>query len=216
MGNVSKDEVSELLAPYNEHIYHAVHGAWEKLINSILPMFPACTVRYRRNAMYELMIQMARPLFHDLSGIELVESKRGRILLVVNRRDANLVVRFKKIDNKFLTSNYPTQGSLAFDHQMPGLPGIPSGSRITVGYLMNDDETQLIGVFIIFAKGTSVQWQYELLPNGKTAEIYAFPQPALPMQPKKTKPHVQAKKKRIRRKTGHKNNLRIVNKKKDE
>src|SRR5574341_1551067 len=162
MAPISKEQAQQRIGPHHDRIAEAVYSAWDKLVQDVLPLFPGSTVRFRRNAMYELMIQKGRPLFEDIKGLRLVETKTGRILLIVKDSTGPLILRFKKVNDKFETSNYPTQESLDFDNQTPDLPGIPSGTRITVGYVMNEQETELRSVHIICSKRNRVYWDYPL------------------------------------------------------
>jgi len=187
MTPISKVQAQQQIGPYHDRIAEAVYSAWDKLVQEVLALFPGATVRFKRNAMYELMIQKARPLFEDVDGLKLIETKRGRILLIVKSAANPLILRFKKVNNKFETSNYPTQESLAYDNQMPYLPGIPPGARITVGYVMNEQETELRSVHIICSKGNIVYWDYPLSREGATVEVVpATPfLPALPSPPER-------------------------------
>ena len=82
-----------------------------------------------------------------------------------------LVVRFKKVDEDLRTSNFPTPTALLFDSQAP-LPGIPLGDRVTVGYLLNEFETSILGVFVILAKSDRVLWSYELAAAVDLVELF--------------------------------------------
>ena len=55
---------------------------------------------------------------------------------------ANIVVRFKKMDEDGRSRNYPTKQAKAFDAQLelPGLP--PKPLRLTVGYLLDKTGTE--------------------------------------------------------------------------
>ncbi len=174
MEPISKDRAQEVLGFLHEKLSQTVYDAWDKLVTQILPLFPGCSVRGKRNAMYELMIQKARPLFSDLRGVKLQETEHGRILLVVDTPKEHILIRFKKTNEKFETSNYPTQGSLDFDRQFE-LPWIPTGVRLTVGYLMDADETKLEAVYLFCSTGKKLHWQYELTREIPTAEVVKLP-----------------------------------------
>lgn len=179
MTPISKEQAQEQIGPYHDLIAETVYLAWDKLVEEVLPLFPGCTLRFKRNAMYDLMIQKGRPLFEDVRGLKLIETKNGRILLIIRNPINPLILRFKKVNNKFATSNYPTQGSLKYDNQTY-LPGIPEGARITVGHVMNEEETELRSVHIICSKGKIVYWDYQLSREGGLGELMPTPllQPA--------------------------------------
>ena len=177
MEQISQNEAQAILSRLQDSIVETVYGAWDKLVREVLPLFPLCTIRFRRNAMYDLMIQKARPLFQDVRGVRLIETRRGRILLTIDTPDSHLILRFKKVDNHLKPANYPTQESLAFNDQEPNLPGIPHGVRLTVGYLMNTDDTELQGVYIICSKGNYIYWEYPITLTEQTPKVVVFPTP---------------------------------------
>jgi hypothetical protein len=125
-------------------------------------------------------------IFFAASNARLRETETGRILLTVSSARVHMVLRFKHVNKKLETANYPTQHSLAYDDQQPNLPYIPEGSRITIGYLLNDDETKLVAIYVICAIGRRIQWEYTIWEAGeqhKPAEIIS-----LISEPKRVRP----------------------------
>lgn len=171
MEPISKDQAHATLDFLHAEIAETVYQAWEKLVSKVLPLFPGCTVRCKRNQMYDLMIQKARTTFHEIPGVKLIETKQGRIFLAVNKSGTYMLLRFKKIDDHFHTSNYPTQGSLDFDNHEPELPEIPVGARVTIGYLESGDGTTLESVHIFCSHGNRLYWEYPLSKPEQNAEV---------------------------------------------
>jgi hypothetical protein len=173
---ISIESAQASLSFLHDKFRETVQDAWVKFVSEVLPLFPLCTIRFRRNAMYDLMIQKARPLFQDVDKVSLQETKRGRILLTVRSQYGPIVLRFKKVDQQLKTANYPTQGSLDFDNQQPDLPGIPRGARLTIGYEMNEEETELRGVYVICSTGKTVHWDYPLMQEqgGQLVDVFSI------------------------------------------
>jgi hypothetical protein len=83
---------------------------------------------------YNHMLAEANRRFLDRKGIKLIEIRGLKLWLF---EPADVVVRFKKMDEDGLTRNYPTKQAKDFDrgYDLPGLPMPPV--RVTAGYLLD-------------------------------------------------------------------------------
>jgi hypothetical protein len=139
------------------------YAAWRTLTGSILKFIPDCPTRVRRNVFWALLLSEARVRFGENSEILFKETKQGHYFVQIpgQTKGSSVLIRFKFLRQDLLTSNYPTQGSLQYDRQIP-LAEIPQGIRVNVGYRPNQDETSLDGVFAVWAIGSQKLWMKQL------------------------------------------------------
>jgi hypothetical protein len=168
------------------------YAAWRTLTSSILKFIPDCPTRVRRNVFWALLLSEARSRFGENSEILFTETKQGHYFVQIpgQRKGSSVLIRFKFLREDFLTSNYPTQGSLQYDRQMP-LAEIPQGIRVNVGYRPNQDETLLDGVFVVWAVGSQILWTKQL-DTANPATVLPLPLPTAASrkpasQPRRTK-----------------------------
>lgn len=168
------DDIRLTLEPFHDELHACVAAAWRRWKDEFAPRLQLPYLRCRANVIYDLMIEEARKRFSGSPDVTIVEDVQ-RALLVIG----DLLLRFKKVDDQLHTRNYPTQGALQFDGQLR-LPGIPRGTRVTVGYRIDELQQKLSAVLIVLAVGGRVQGAYEILPD----ESAAFaPRPIAPIVP---------------------------------
>jgi hypothetical protein len=186
---ISLDEAQRILGPYHGDLLDCTMNGWNVFISQIAPNYPPFEKRTRRNLVNNLIMHEVTKCFFEVPGTH-ISTFHGRSVLQIGP----LVVRFKKVDEDLRTSNFPTPTALLFDGQAP-LPGIPRGDRVTVGYLLNEFETSILGVFVILAKSDSVLWSYELsvamdlvelFPRGTDRPISEAMEPTTRVKPRKT------------------------------
>ena len=83
----------------------------------------------------------------------------------IHIKAADIVVRFKKLDDELRVSNFPTRGARRFNGQMQ-LPGMPACPRLTLGYQMNEARTEILGVHLAFLLNRRLMWSYQLPERG--------------------------------------------------
>jgi len=80
---------------------------------------------------------------------------------LINVKDS-LLLRFKKMGEDKSTRNIPTQQSFLFRAQLE-LPGIPAAlTHLEAGYVLNDLQTALDGVYITCPNGKRLEWFIDL------------------------------------------------------
>jgi hypothetical protein len=167
------EDVQRVLEPYHDALHACVIAAWKRWKEDFAPRLQLPYPRCRANVIYDLMIEEARKRFSGLPEVAIVEGVQRALLSV-----GDLLLRFKKVDDQLHTRNYPTQGALQYDAQLR-LPGVPRGTRVTIGYRVDEFRQQLSAIFVILAAGRRVLGAYELLPN----EGLSFAPTPLPMAP---------------------------------
>jgi hypothetical protein len=167
---ISRQRAEKVLAPHHEKLRSCVQQGWNRYLGRHMSDLPKVSRRGRANLVNELVIDEVRKAF---DGFRIVETN-GRFLLCIEP----LVIRFKKLGPGLRTANYPTQQALAFDRQQR-IPGIPSATRITVGYGINRLGTELDEIAVVCARGAKTIWSYSLLDNAAVLPLVA---PSVPRQ----------------------------------
>jgi hypothetical protein len=124
--------------------------------------------------MHDLIVDEARRIFKTN-----VVKARGRWLLTAA---TDLVLQFKKVNGRGRTSNIPTDAALEFATQLE-LPGIPSGTRVTLGYRLNREGTEVQDVRLVATNGIALIWNEEMTTNQ-----LSLPAPILASKPSAVPP----------------------------
>lgn len=84
-----------------------------------------------------------------------------------------VAIRFKKLDQQFLSRNYPTPTAEGIYRQQ-GLPGLEEIAWLTVGIVPNADWTDYSGVFLTCPKSPSANnWVLDIT-SGTARDINEF------------------------------------------
>jgi len=98
--------------------------------------------------------------------------------------DEVVVLRFKKFNNKRLSSGIATQQQLAFNNQEPEqleLPDMPPNGLLHVGYQLNKLESGVESVFITCRHGNDNLWTWDITAEGTkftNQTLIPIPEPA--------------------------------------
>ena len=157
----SEQVARSTVRPYYPHLFQAIINAWNRYLQ--LPE----EVRYilsryksaRANAVWSFILHEAQSLFQDHSSIRAIENPQNTIFVI----DERVIIRFKKLDSKGFSQNYPTQTALGFNAQLE-IPGVPSLLRLDVGYVLNDIGTSISRVLVVCRSGNTVRWLDEIDP----------------------------------------------------
>jgi hypothetical protein len=192
---ISQPEAETILRPFHAVFRAAVREAWKKYTGKVQPTTPLPTRRLRASVMHNYICDEIRKLMGSERGINFIE-KSGRFLVSIA---GHIVIRFKKLDRKLRPRNYPTQGSLNFNLNL-SLPGVPDTSRITIGYSLNNVETEVAGVYAMLFDGKRLEWMYPIEDSAEMALPPSRPEPkpvapAAPMAPAARR--VRAKKPKV-------------------
>ena len=86
---------------------------------------------------------------------------RGRKVWIIG--DA-VVIRLKKTDEDGRSRNYPTKQDKDYDRGV-SLPGLPEPAvRLTVGYLLNPTQTEVLRVQVAKPDGREIEWCAAIIP----------------------------------------------------
>jgi hypothetical protein len=123
-------------------------------------------VRAQAACTYSHMLAEADRRFIDRSGVRPMDI-RG--LKLWHFEDADVVIRFKKMDEDGRSRNYPTKQAVDFDRQLqlPGLPYPPL--RLTAGYLL-DATGGFVRSQIAMPSGRETRWCAAIVPREERIE----------------------------------------------
>jgi hypothetical protein len=168
--------VRGILRSYEDAIFKAVHGAWSDWRELPLGgklLFPG---RTRACLVHDFMVQRAIAAWTGDSAVRVIRRDETAKFVVVDQ----VLLRFKKADDRGLGSNIPTQASLGFIGQQHDLPGIPNVHKVEVVYALNRLQTQIDRVVVVARDGDALLWDYAIAP-ATTAEVISLP--VLPSEP---------------------------------
>lgn len=156
-GIISPDEALAALGGKRlEDLARAVFDAWERYRRDVAPAMGKPPGRLRATAMQALMVEEVERRF----GGEVIH-RHGRSLLCAV---PGVVIQCKKLDDRGMPRNYPTPMALRFARQLR-IPGMPAGTRLTLGYILNDLGSEVAEVRLLAQRGNGVAWSRELRVN---------------------------------------------------
>ncbi|MBV9774309.1 MAG: hypothetical protein JO040_10190 [Gemmatimonadetes bacterium] len=159
---ISMEGARAELALVEGQLEECIREAWGELRTIQATIHPGMRVRCRRTLLQDLVIKHVEAAFEGVPGFQLIECDGGRVVLIVSNR---LLLQFKHIDHEFKTANIPTETALNFNAQLE-IEGLPSIPRLTVGYRLDQLETKVEGIYIMFAINNQPQWTYRLDEDG--------------------------------------------------
>lgn len=116
--------------------------------------------RTAANCVYDHMAVDAERRLLDCAGV-VFKDIRGLKVWIVGQV---VTIRFKRMDEDGRSRNYPTKQAQDYDRQMQ-LPGLPSPPvNLTVGYLPNATETEVVRVQVARPLGKMIDWCAAIVP----------------------------------------------------
>ena len=111
--------------------------------------------RTQASCIYSHIVAEAERQFEELNDVKPIVV-RGLKLWVFE--DADVVIRFKKMDESGSISNYQTKQQKDFDMQLP-LPGVSLPPvRLRVGYLLDEFQSEFVRSQVAAPNGKSILW----------------------------------------------------------
>ena len=150
--------VRKVLEPHHPAIRQVITNAWGKWLSLdgrhryALSAYPTV----RANVIWGFIQDETKRLFQG-RPIRPIFSNNTTTFLIDNQ----VLIRFKKLNERGGSNNFPTNRSLQFNENLD-LPGIPSGLRVDVGYVLNDLETAINSIMVSYRKGDEVIWTYDI------------------------------------------------------
>jgi hypothetical protein len=147
------DQVREMLAPWLPILADLPRRAFERWKRQVAAGFLGASPSTRASAVHDFMIHEAEKAF----GGNVIR-RRGRWLWLAAER---LVVQFKKLGPSGKPRTYPTPAALEFDTQIE-IPNLPPGMRVTLGYSLDRDATEVTEVRLVALHGDDVIFSEEI------------------------------------------------------
>lgn len=158
---ITEEAAQPLLAPFHQIIAGAVAKAFAEWKAHVLPLIPQFTESTQSGFILNAVERELRTLLGSHPDVKLSPIGSDRFGFHIK---GPIWVRFKKINNGLTTSNVRTDRSNRFDHQ-ENLPGLPEMPRITIGYLLKDDNSEMTALWVAFFDGGKRRWHYELMAD---------------------------------------------------
>ncbi|MDL2284499.1 hypothetical protein LJC19_05085 [Oxalobacter sp. OttesenSCG-928-P03] len=159
MKNTPQHVVIQKIAEDLPVIYSCIKDGWaiyQKEYPEHLKI--AHTSRSRASLVHDHIASLARQRLEPRFGVHCHEIQK----LFLVSFNSGVVIRFKKLDDNFRSSNIRTQQSLGFMEQET-LPEIGKAINLQAGYRLNELETDIEGIYLTLPIGESGNaWIFEL------------------------------------------------------
>lgn len=175
-----QSRVKELLNPHNDAVVAIVTSAWTRWEKN-----PERAQLYKRTLavlVHNYMMLDAVPNLPDDERIKCVPGQETALFLISDE----LVIRFKKGNERGLTSNIGTQTVLEYcdPEESLSLLGLPDLIRIDVAYVLNDLQTKVQDVLVVARDNERVAWAYSIMERAEGAGDPT----TLPIDPQQPRP----------------------------
>jgi len=193
---VSETEARSILRPFERLLFECVLDAWASW-SSICASHPHVRIasrgRGRSGLVYELIVENVRTRFQEIKNVAVTEA-RGFVEIYI---DGKVALRFKKVNNKLRSSNYPTKQQLLYSNQLPLFGDSLVAARLTVGYQLDPTASEITKVAVIYPKGRNPVWAYTIGGENDTdVGALQFPAPVSPVQPARVSSKIQKTKRK--------------------
>lgn len=109
---------------------------------------------------YSHMYEEAERRWTDRPEVKSVDVRGRKVWLVGDFA----VLRLKKTDEDGRSRNYPTKQDKDYDRGLP-LPGLPPPAvRLTVGYVLDPTQTEIVRVQVSLPRGKEIEWCAAIIP----------------------------------------------------
>ena len=151
--------VKSLLQQHEPVLAGVVTRAWDRWRRNVERA--ELNRRSRACLMHNYMMLDAIPGLPDGERISVKERHETALFLIADE----LVIRFKKGDERGLSSNIGTQAALDFTYpnETLALFDLPDLCRVDVSYRLNDLETKILDVLIVARDNDKPLWSYSIL-----------------------------------------------------
>lgn len=163
MVTVSQDEVQREMAHREETLTACVRKAFADMKAFQAERHPNMRVRARRTLLQDLVVRGVDEAYSEAPDCRVIDPKTGRYLLSIANR---FILQVKYLTREFKTVNALTETAKQFNAQ-GDLAGMPSLPRITLGYRLDKLETDVEGVYLLFAINNEPVWWYRIDENGE-------------------------------------------------
>lgn len=155
---ISETDVRAALAAHAPTLVKCAREAWRDWEEHVAPRFPQPLRRTQASVVSNGFFCRAKAAFGSVKGIRIVEECE-RLLLIV---DEKFILRFKLLDDKWRTRNYPTDASNEMDAQAKiDIEGADDLPRVVFGYRVGGMPVRIKDLWILFAIDREPLWKYD-------------------------------------------------------
>jgi hypothetical protein len=171
-GMIRADEeiVRKILQHYEDTIFQVFHGGWSDFRELPLGGRLLFLGRTRACLVHDFIVQRAIAAWDGDANVRVIRRDETAKFVIANQ----VLLRFKKADDRGLGSNIPTQASMDFIEQQQELPGIPNVHKVEVVYVLNRLQTQIDRIVVVARDGDERLWDYVVTP-AMTADVVSLP-----------------------------------------
>ncbi len=172
---ISQPDAMDILKPHIGALRAIPLDAWAEYHSEIPEkLLVAFCSRTRASAVHNLMVKNAAEYAAiSMNGVRPFERQKMVGITV----DGRLAIRFKKLDEESLSRNQPSQQVQDFRNQQ-SLDGIDAVHNLELGYVLNEEETEILEIRIVCPSGGGVHWWTALGDEGQlggTIELFTPP-----------------------------------------
>lgn len=166
----TRDQAQEHLNSYVEAFERCVRGALDEFTTEYGPLRHKLSKRSQASIIHDLMVANFRAEFgtaRDSVGPVAVHHKNNLSLVVVE--NGRYKIKLKKLDERLLAKNIPTQAALRFVWQQLAFKQVEPPTHLHIGYQVVDEASLTSSkVWVTCPAGNQVGWSWELT-DGATA-----------------------------------------------
>lgn len=173
MGNsrkiIGRAEAEEVLKPYYRQIVNAMESAFNDYLNVVNKRnAEGQRSEFRKSTIAGMVHDFTRIRIRDQflnnEGVVVREYKKIFTLKILDK----VLIRFKKLNADYSTSNIKTKQTIQFAHQheIDGFPEIPT--FLFAGYMLDETWTSIKNIYLLCKLGENLIWQIDL--NGSVEQ----------------------------------------------
>ena len=152
---ISKEESEELLKPYLPKLLSCILDGWDAAQK--IPDRRKLEKSTKSGIVRDYIVDNIKETFDPITGAIPIQINDYFFL-----RIDKFHIRFKKFDINRLPRNYPTKQAVALEKQLLELPDVDGQIYLNAGYIPNEFETKILGVFVTCQIGKSNAWEIAL------------------------------------------------------
>lgn len=155
MAYISKEEAELILKPHLPKVLSCIIDGWDSAQK--IPNRYKLETRTKSGIVRDFIVDSVKETFEPIPGASPIQINDYFFL-----RIDKFHIRFKKFDLNRLPRNYPTKQAVALEKQLMELPDVDGQIYLNAGYIPNEFETKILGVYVTCQVGKSNAWEIAL------------------------------------------------------
>ena len=155
--NITKEEAKEILKPFAQLFYDAIIDGFSDYKTYDLERGVIHDKTVKSNLVRSYVLHRVKQLVANNPSLRLIEQKRMFAVLVSDK----VVIRFKKLNDIFRSSNIPTKQIKEFRSRILSFQGV-TALPIDAGWRVNDFYTEIEDVHFVCPNGVGNLWRFPL------------------------------------------------------